>query len=153
MTFAWNLPEDDFNAIRQWFAEWSVNVAEVDFAPARALFEDNVAGFGTHMDVVEGLDNLVNGQWRSVWPTIEDFSFLLPTLKVAVSPDRRMAMGIITFSSTGISADGHRYNRPGRATVAFARTRRSAKWKAIHSHVSLNPGTPAPSHGQRPAKS
>ena len=153
MTFTWNVPEDDFNAIRQWFAEWSVNVAEVDFVPARALFEDNVAGFGTHMDVVEGLDALENGQWRSVWPTIEDFSFNLPSLKVAISPDRRLAMGIITFASTGIGADGHRFNRPGRATVAFARPRRNAAWKAIHSHVSLTPGTPAPSHGNRPTKS
>ena len=153
MTFTWNVPEDDIDAIRQWFAEWSVNVGEIDFASARALFEDNVAGFGTHMDVVEGLDALEQDQWRSVWPTIEDFSFLLPTLKVAVSPDRRMAMGIITFSSTGITADGHRYNRPGRATVAFSRARRNAAWKAIHSHVSLNPGTPAPSHGKRPEKS
>jgi ketosteroid isomerase-like protein len=153
MTYTWNVPEDDFNAIRQWFAEWTVNVADVDFVPARDLFEDNVASFGTHMDVVEGLQNLENDQWRSVWPTIEDFSFLLPTLKVAVSPDRRMAIGIITFSSTGIGADGHRFPRPGRATVAFSRARRNAKWKAIHTHVSLNPGTPAPSHGKRPAKS
>src|SRR3546814_10783584 len=136
MAFTWNVPEDDFNAIRQWFAEWSVNVAEVDFAPARALFEDNVAGFGTHMDVVEGLDSLENGQWRAVWPTIEDFSFLLPTLKVAVSPDRRLAMGIIAFSSTGIAADGHRFPRPGRATVAFARSGRGRRWKAIQDRKS-----------------
>lgn len=153
MSFTWNVPEEDYDAIRQWFAEWSVNVAEVDFAPARALFEDNVAGFGTHLDVVEGLAGLENGQWRSVWPTIEDFSFVLPSLKVAISPDRRLAVGIITFSSTGIDASGHRFNRPGRATVAFARGRRNARWKGIHTHVSLNPGTPAPSHGNRPAKS
>ena len=117
MTFTWKVPEDEFNAIRQWFAEWTVNVAEVDFAPARELFEDNLASFGTHMDVVEGLAALEHGQWRSVWPTIEDFSFLLPTLKVAISPDRRMAIGIIAFSSTGIGADGNRFSRPGRATV------------------------------------
>lgn len=153
MSFTWNVPEDDYTAIRTWFAEWTVNVAEVDFAPARPLFEDNVAGFGTHMDVVEGLEELENQQWRSVWPTIEDFSFLLPTLKVGISPDRRMAVGIITFSSTGITKDGHRFLRPGRATVAFARPRRNAAWKAIHTHVSLNPGTPSPSHGKRPAKS
>lgn len=153
MAYTWNVPEDDFNAIRQWFAEWSVNVAEVDFAPARALFEDNVAGFGTHADVVEGLDALEQDQWRSVWPTIEDFSFLLPTLKVAISPDRRMAIGIITFSSTGLTEDGRRFDRPGRATVAFARPRRNSAWKGIHSHVSLNPGIAGPSHGRRAAKS
>lgn len=153
MGFTWNAPEDDYNAIRQWFAEWSVNVAEVDFVPARALFADEVTSFGTRMDVVDGLDALESDQWRRVWPTIEDFSFTLPTLKVGVSPDRRMAIGVITFSSTGIGEDGHRFVRPGRATVAFARPRRNAAWKAIHSHVSLNPGTPQRSHGERAAKS
>lgn len=153
MEFTWDVPDQERTEIRNWFALWSVNVAEVDFTPARELFADNVASFGTHMDVVEGLDELENRQWRSVWPTIEDFGFNLDTLKVGISSDRRMAIGILTFSSTGLTEDGHRYVRPGRATVAFARPRTNAKWKAIHTHVSLTPGTPATSHGTRPAKS
>ncbi|MEQ8587607.1 MAG: nuclear transport factor 2 family protein [Thalassobaculaceae bacterium] len=152
MTFTWNTPEEDRVAIETWFAAWSEQVAAVDFAPALDLFEDNIASFGTHMDVVEGLDRLADNQWRNVWPTIEDFRWNLDTLKVGVSPDRLFALGVITFSSTGIAEDGGRFDRPGRGTVAFARPTVDAAWKGVHTHVSLNPGTPQKSHGRRPAK-
>lgn len=153
MTFTWDVPAEDHAAIRAWFAAWGGQVAAVDFEPAKALFEDNIASFGTHMDVVEGLDHLADRQWRSVWPTIEDFHWILDSLKVGVSPDRLFAVGVITFSSTGLHADGTTFDRPGRATVAFARSSTDDAWKGVHTHVSLNPGTPAPSHGNRAPKS
>ena len=153
MTFTWDVPEEDRAAIERWFATWSDQVAAVDFAPAMDLFADNIASFGTHMDVVEGLEALATNQWRNVWPTIEEFRWRLETLKVGVSPDRLFAIGIIAFSSTGIAADGSRFDRPGRGTVAFARPATDAPWKGVHTHVSLNPGTPQKSHGARPAKS
>jgi ketosteroid isomerase-like protein len=153
MQFTWNTPEADRAAIEAWFATWSGLVAEVDFAPAMDLFADNIASFGTHMDVVEGLDALAGNQWRSVWPTIEDFRWNLDTLKVGVSADRLFALGVLTFSSTGIAEDGSRFDRPGRSTVAFARCRVDADWKGVHTHISLNPGTPQRSFGARPARS
>lgn len=153
MTLTWNTPEEDRAEIERWFGAWSEHVAAVDFAPALELFEGNIASFGTHMDVVEGLDRLAENQWRNVWPTIEDFRWNLETLKVGVSPDRLFAIGVITFSSTGIAEDGGRFDRPGRGTVAFARAAVDAPWKGVHTHVSLNPGTPQKSNGERPAKS
>ena len=153
MAFTWNTPEEDRAAIERWFATWSGQVADVDFAPAMDLFADNIASFGTHMDVVEGLQALADNQWRKVWPTIEDFRWNLETLKVGVSPDRLFAIGIITFSSTGIAEDGSRFDRPGRGTVAFARSSVDGDWAGVHTHISLNPGTPQKSHGARPAKS
>jgi ketosteroid isomerase-like protein len=153
MAFTWNTPEEDRAAIERWFATWSDEVAEVDFAPALDLFEDNLASFGTHMDVIEGLQALASNQWRNVWPTIENFRWNLATLKVGVSPDRLFAIGIVTFSSTGIAEDGTRFDRPGRGTVAFARAAVGDEWKGVHTHVSLNPGVPQKSHGSRPAKS
>ena len=153
MSFVWDQPEEDRAAIEAWFARWTEHVAAVDFAPALELFADNIASFGTHTEVVEGLEALSTNQWRSVWPTIEEFRWNLETLKVGVSPDRLFAMGILTFSSTGIAADGSRYDRPGRGTVAFARDRVDAPWKGVHTHISLNPGVPHPSHGSRPARS
>lgn len=153
MNFTWNIPEEDRAAIEAWFATWGDHVAAVDFAPALDLFVDNIASFGTHMDVVEGLDALATNQWRNVWPTIEDFRWNLETLKVGVSPDRLFAIGVITFASTGIAKDGSTYDRPGRGTVAFARAAVSDPWKGVHTHISLNPGTPIPSYGSRPALS
>lgn len=153
MAFTWDKPEEDRAAIERWFAAWSGQVAEVDFAPALELFEENIASFGTHMEVVEGLQALADNQWRNVWPTIEDFRWNLETLKVGVSPDRLFAIGIIAFSSTGIAEDGSRFDRPGRGTVAFARTAVGDVWSGVHTHISLTPGTPQKSHGDRPAKS
>ncbi len=153
MTFTWDQPEADRAAIEAWFADWSRHVADVDFAPALTLFEDNIASFGTHMDVVEGLDALAANQWRSVWPTIEDFRWNLESLKVGVSQDRLFAIGVLTFSSTGVGEDGGRYDRPRRGTVAFTRSSVEAPWKGVHTHISLNPGVPHPSHGNRPARS
>ncbi len=92
-------------------------------------------------------------QWRAVWPTIEDFRFHSEGLKVGVSPDRLMAVGLCRWSSRGRHQDGTGFTRPGRATVVFARPAPDRPWQAIHTHISLNPNTPQRSHGQRPAKS
>lgn len=36
------------------------------------------------------------------------------------------------------------------ADVRFGRIERGAPWKGLHTHMSLNPGTPHKSHGDRP---
>ena len=35
--------------------------------------ENDVVSFGTWMNVVEGLEKLCANQWKSVWPTINNF--------------------------------------------------------------------------------
>ena len=142
---------EDRAAIADWFDTWSGYVASVDFASARALFEPDVIGFGTWMDVVEGLDKLEAMQWRNIWPTIADFRFLIETLQVRVSPDRCLAVGVIVWDSTGFHEDGSAYPRPGRATVALRRDRPGAPWKGIHTHLSLNRGVPQKSYGRKSA--
>jgi hypothetical protein len=94
--------------------------------------------------------DLEHDQWRAVWPTIEDYRYDLDTLEIVVSPDRLMAMGAAIFRSTGINRDGTRFDRSGRATATLMRTAVDAPWFATHTHVSLKPGTPAPSYGNRP---
>lgn len=143
--------DEDHAAIADWFDTWSGYVAAVDFESARALFEADVVGFGTWMDVVEGLGNLEAMQWRNIWPTIADFRFLTDTLQVRVSPDRCLAVAVIVWDSTGFHEDGTPYPRPGRATVAFRRSRPDAPWKGIHTHLSLNRGVPQKSYGKSPA--
>ncbi len=148
MSYDWAPAAEDFEAIKNWYDRWSGYVAAVDFVPARDLFDPDVAGFGTHMDIVQGRDNLEQLQWRQVWPTIDGFRFRTEVLKVGVSPDRCMALGLCPWESTGFHADGGAFDRPGRASVAFARDDISAPWLGIHSHFSLNPGTPPVSHGK-----
>ncbi len=129
----------DRAAIRDWFAQLGGFVQVVDYVGARALFDHRVIGFGTFAATVSGLDNLEAGQWRSIWPTIRDFRFELESLQCATSPDRLLAFAAITWTSTGIDADGATFARPGRATVALARAAPEAAWLGVHTHFSLSP--------------
>ena len=143
-------PAEDVEAIRDWFATLHGYVDAVDFRSARALFDDSAISFGTFMDIVEGLDNIEQQQWRAIWPTIEGFRFNLDTLRIGVSGDRCLGMGVITWQSTGADETGEDFPRPGRATVVFGRDKPGNPWKGIHTHFSLNPGTPQLSHGNKP---
>jgi ketosteroid isomerase-like protein len=144
--------KDQHDEIMAWFDEWSGYVAAVDYASARALFHPEVVGFGTYMEYVRGLDALEARQWRSIWGTIADFRFATEHLICGVSSDGLQAWGITPWTSTGFHEDGSSYERPGRATVLFVRENLAERWRAIHTHISLSPGTPQRSHG-RPASS
>jgi ketosteroid isomerase-like protein len=93
---------------------------------------------------------LENDQRRKVWPTVEGYYHDLKTLEIVVSPDRLMAMGATFLRGTGFHKDGTRFDRVGRVTATPMRTSIAAPWLATHTHVSLVPGTPAPSYGIRP---
>ena len=139
----------DVQAIADWFSTWDKLVDGVDFVPARELFDGDVIGFGTRMDTVKGLERLEQDQWRRVWPTIDGFRFDLDTLECIISPDRLQGVGIVVWHSTGYEENGEPFDRPGRATVIFRRDAIGDPWKGIHTHISLNPGTPQRSHGDR----
>ena len=143
------MEQPDIQAIADWFSAWDKLVDGVDFVPARDLFTDTVIGFGTRMDTVRGLEHLERDQWRRVWPTIDGFRFDLSTLECLISPDRLQGVGIVVWHSTGYGEDGAPFDRPGRATVVFERAAPTDPWKASHTHISLNPGTPQKSHGNR----
>ena len=144
--------EEDRRSVSDWYARWSGHVADVDFKPVRAMFAEDTIAFGTKVEVVTSQAQLEAEQWRSVWPSIEDFRFDTSTLEVVTSPDRLMAMGALIFRSTGLHADGKKFERNGRATVTLMRLSVGAPWTCTHSHISLKPGTPGISHGKRPEK-
>jgi ketosteroid isomerase-like protein len=133
--------------MRDWFATWAGYVRARDYTAARALFHAEVVGFGTRMHVVRGLDRLEAQQWRNVWPTIRDFTFVLDELHCEVSTDSCQAWAVVPWVSTGLHEDGTSFDRPGRATVIFTRAMPAEPWRAIHTHISLAPGTPQRSYG------
>lgn len=135
--------------IKAWFDEWSGHVSSVDYESARELFHPEVIGFGTYMEFVRGLENLEQQQWRSIWGTIADFRFATEYLICGVSDDGTQAWGIVPWTSTGFHEDDTSYERPGRATVLFVRDTPDGPWRAIHTHISLAPGTPQRSYGKR----
>lgn len=140
--------------IAQFFSQWldtfAGHVREVDYASARPLFHPDVLAFGTHDDVIPGLDQWVSSQWDNVWPKTTDFRFVLEQTSILVSSDGTMATVIAPWTSTGYHPDGSVFPRPGRATMVFSRT--AEGWLWVHSHMSLKRGVPQASHANRPVK-
>lgn len=133
--------EDPETAIPEWFDEFGSLVADVAYEPAKGLVADDVVSFGTKAELVEGLDHLVSQQWMGIWPYIEDFRFV----DVRTAPTDGGAWAAATWCSTGFHEDGTPFDRPGRATIAFER--RDSCWLAVHTHFSLDPGTPQETYG------
>ena len=140
---------DLVRSVRGWIAAWGAEVAAVRIDAARHRFADDVVAFGTHADIVTGLDALVTEQWGRIWPAIEDFGFRTEDLVVQASPDGLLAVAVVGWDSTGIAADGTTFDRPGRATVVLQRDEPGAPWIGTHTHFSLGRGVPSSSHGPR----
>ena len=137
----------DHNSIIFWFKTWENKVQNKDYESAKNLFENDVVSFGTWMNVVEGLEKLCANQWKSVWPTINNFKLLTDTLYIQISPDRLLANSILVWDSKGYKKNGCSFKRNGRATVTLKRNNINDAWKCIHTHFSLNRGIPQKSYG------
>jgi ketosteroid isomerase-like protein len=137
-------------ALLAWLDTFAGHVRAVDYAAAYPLFHPDLLAFGTHRDVIPGLDAWVRTQWHSVWPRTGDFRFDLAATHVLVSADGSMATVVAPWTSTGYGRDGAAFDRPGRATMILQR--QGERWVCVHSHMSLNRGVPQESHGDRPVK-
>ena len=133
-----------------WQEVFSAFVREVDYAGARPMWHPEVLAFGTYNDVIQGLETAIATQWDNVWPRTAQFAFNPAGTHVLASGDGAMAVAIMPWTSTGYAQDGAAFDRPGRATMVFARD--GAGWRCVHSHMSLNRGVPQASHGSRPVK-
>jgi ketosteroid isomerase-like protein len=148
-----DLPEADSVTsayFRQWLEVFSGYVRDVDYASARPLFHPSVLAFGTHRDVIEGVEQWIASQWDNVWPRTADFRFDLANTRMLASGDAGMAVIIAPWTSTGFHPDGTSFDRPGRATMIFHKA--GGGWTCVHSHMSLNRGVPQTSHANRPVK-
>lgn len=147
------LPDADA-ATAAFFAGWldtfAGHVRAVDYAAARPLFHPDVLAFGTHNDVISGLETWRDTQWDKVWPKTADFRFQLDRTRILASPDGRMATVLAPWTSTGFHPDGTPFDRPGRATLVFSKD--GDGWLCVHSHMSLGRGVPQASHADRPVK-
>ncbi len=132
-------------AVREWFERLGRYCASVDYNSARPIFAEDVVSFGTRADIVSGLDYLQQNQWEGIWPNIQDFKINLDSIHAG--GDERIAWGVATWTSTGFHEDGRSFSRPGRATTILER--RNGKWVSVHTHFSLNPGTPPRTYGRK----
>ena len=121
---------------RAWLAEMEACVRDVDFARCRAIFADEVVGFGTRAAVAIGLEALEAEQWRHVWGRIRGFTFVAEELRCARYGDEALWLGC-PWTSEGRGPDGAWRQRPGRITAVLER--RDGRWLAVHTHHSLVP--------------
>lgn len=136
--------------ILDWLQVFSAFVREVDYASARPMWHPDLLAFGTYNDVIQGLEAAISTQWDNVWPRTADFAFDLAGTHILAATDNSLAVAITPWTSTGFNPDGTSFNRPGRATMVFARDNNA--WRCTHSHMSLNRGVPQTSHASRPVK-
>jgi len=130
-----DLDEDPLEALRAWLAEWQECVRARDFTGGRALCVSELLAFGTRVDVAEGVDNVMERQWKPVWPHIQDFTIDIAGARGGVEGDRGWVAA--RWDSWGVRPDGSTFARPGRLTILFERRR--GLWLATHTHFSLAP--------------
>lgn len=137
---------DPIEAVRAWFELINFNCPRLDFDNTEDIFADDVVGFGSKAAFLVGLKNLRANQWEKLWPTIRDYKIDLESMHAG--GDECLAWGVAVWDSTGFHEDGTTYSRPGRVTLILER--RDDRWLAVHTHFSVNPGTPAFSYGVDP---
>ena len=142
---------DDVAGVKRWFETLAHHVREVDYIGARSIFAADLIAFGTFTDFMTGQPAAEQAQWRNVWENIDGFTWR-PDIRVIVSPDRRQAVGMGIFDSTGYQKDGTDYARPGRATIVFVRDNLDTPWLAQHTHLSLFRDVPTRSFKGKPEK-
>ena len=120
---------------RSWLIEMEACVRSVDFARCRAIFAEDVVGFGTRAALVVGLDALERDQWRHIWGMIRGFTFL--TDQLHCRGDGEVVWLACPWTSEGRDSEGNWVERRGRITAVLAR--REGRWLAVHTHHSLVP--------------
>jgi ketosteroid isomerase-like protein len=126
--------------VRAWLEEFAAAVRAADTARGRVLFDPGVLGFGTVARRADGLDRLVEDQWRTTWAATTGFDFAWDDVRVGGDDEETWVAA--PWASTGFDAMGRAFPRRGRATLVLRRGADGA-WRALHTHFSLDPA-PAP---------
>ena len=140
---------EDERSLQGWIDRFSGHVASLEFASAAAMMDPEVVSFSTFHDIVVGVEQFVDAQWRKVWPTIDDFRLESENMHATVSPDRCMAAVAVTWTSVGFTESQQPFDRPGRCTFVLARDGVDEPWRGVQGHFSLYRGVPQQSFGRR----
>ena len=132
------MKQDADSIARAWLAEMESCVRAVDFERCRAIFADDVVGFGTRSAAAIGLEALERDQWRHIWGRIRDFTFLTDQLHFARYGDDGLWLAC-PWTSEGPGPNSEWLRRPGRVTAVLEL--RNGRWLAVHTHHSLAPGS------------
>ncbi len=122
--------------IERWLEAFSAAVRAAAYDRGAALFDPRALGFGTVVERADGLQRLVEEQWRKTWGATRGFRFDLGDARIEIEGE--LAWVAATWSSTGFDAAGAPFPRIGRATLVLRRS--ASGWRAVHTHFSLRPG-------------
>jgi ketosteroid isomerase-like protein len=123
--------------ILAWLDRFAAAVRAVDLTAGRAMFAPEVIAFGTVGARLVGREDLVDRQWRQIWPITRGFRYDLERVHCGASGE--LAWAAAPWTSQGLR-DGVAFDRRGRAS--FVLRREGDAWLAIHSHHSLDPPAP-----------
>ena len=129
------------SAIFDWLNAWQSAINARDYDRGAALFDEDVIAFGTYSDAMRGRQNLVDLQWREMWPYIRDFYFDLEETTV-LDDGGPLCVVIAPWTSLGIAPDGATFPRAGRCTIALQRGD-DGRLLALHTHFSMAKGSVA----------
>jgi len=127
------------DSVKQWLFAWERAIGARDFDAGRALFEHGASGFGTVTERTGTLQDLVERQWRVVWPRTHGFAFDRDAIDIRLSSDGGMAVAYARWTSAGTEANGSPRARAGRCTVVLMRASAEAPWLCVHTHFSMWP--------------
>ena len=127
--------DDPIAPLRDWLRQLQACVRAQDFTAGRALCVPEMLAFGTRAEMVEGIDLVMQQQWRQVWPHIRQFTIDADQARGGIHSNRGWVAA--RWDSLGVRPDGSTFPRPGRLTILFER--RAGRWLATHTHFSLSP--------------
>ena len=87
--------------IRSWLKGFAGCVRQRDFNRGKTYFQSDVYGFGSYAAACKGIDQLVNRQWKNIWPNITGFAFESRQLHYKASADKRWVCVMVPWRSIG----------------------------------------------------
>jgi hypothetical protein len=126
--------------VKDWLNHFSHCVRIRDFEGGINLFSPDVYSFGTRAEIVKGLDDLVENQWKHIWLNTEDFHFLEDSIYCIPSADQSSICTLALWESKSINELNQLFLRRGRCTITLManQTAPYGYW-AVHSHFSKVP--------------
>jgi ketosteroid isomerase-like protein len=123
--------------VRRWLEDFAACVRTVDYDRGRAMFAEEVVGFGTFARMLVGRENLIAGQWKNIWGCTRGFRFIMDEAHVDATGE--MAWVATPWHSEGRDEAGQWFDRHGRCTLILKKA--AGKWLCVHSHYSRLPVT------------
>jgi hypothetical protein len=121
--------------IKKWLESFASAISEDDYETGKKLFDSRVVSFGMDCERAEGIDQLVEKQWKVFWDRIEVFEFDYNTAMGTL--DETTGTAAATWRSVKPLENGQSVEKRGRATFVFLKT--GDNLIATHSHLSATP--------------